>query len=209
MGGKGSGGARANSGQDKKYTSQNADANRRMMNFCKDLMGYELVDFEDGEEQWRRFEGMLRACDKWNLRPNVPALCMVMGMNNAEMYRVLNREFKTYKGQKITELFVQNIQKMYDFVQVYLETALIEEQKNPVKWLFLAKNHFGYTDSRENVIKTVAEKPQLESAEDVAARYRKKLGKTSDDVIEVQNLAAAVPKKRGRPKKLETAKRKK
>ena len=200
MGGKGSGGARKNSGKHLTYTNQDEDSNRRMMNFCKELMVYDLVDFEDGEEQWRRFEAMLNACDKWNLRPNVPALCMVMGMNSAGMYRVLNREFKSYHGQKITTIFVENIQKMYDFVQVYLETALIEEQKNPVKWLFLAKNHFGYTDSRENVIKMEKEKPQLASAEDVAAKYRKKLGKGSDEIIEVQNLAAMTPK-RGRQKK--------
>ena len=195
MGGKGSGGARPNSGHDSRFTSVDPNANKRMMNFCKELAGFDLVDFEDGEEQWRRFEIMLNACERWNLRPNVPAICMVLGMNSREMYRVLNREFKTYKGQKITELFVENCQKMYDFVQVYLETALIEEQKNPVKWLFLAKNHFGYTDSRENVIKTVAEKPQLESAEAVAAKYRKQLGKGADEVIEVKNLASMKPKR--------------
>ena len=201
MGGKGSGGARKNARQDLKYTSQDPDANRRMMNFCKDLMVFDLVDFEDGEEQWRRFEYLLNTCDKWNLRPNIPALCMVMGMNPRQIYHLMAGESKTYKGQKVTTIFTENIQKMYDFVQIYLETALIEEQKNPVKWLFLAKNHFGYTDSRENVIKMKQEKPQLESAEDVAAKYRKKLGKGTDDIIEVQNLASKTKKSKQKAKK--------
>ena len=195
MGGKGSGGSRKNAGRDLKFTSQDPNANKRMINFCKELVKFDLVDFTDGEEQWRRFECMLDACDRWNLRPNIPALCMVMGMNNRQIYHLMAGESKTYKGQKVTELFLENIQKMYDFVQVYLETSLIDEDKNPVKWLFLAKNHFGYTDSRENVIKTVAEKPQLESAEAVAAKYRKQLGKGADEVIEVKNLASMKPKR--------------
>ena len=195
MGGKGSGGYRPNSGHDSRYTSQDPDANHRMMEFCKELVKFDLVDFTDSEAQWKRFEAMLSACDRWNLRPNVPALCMALGMNTRQMYRILNREFKTYKGQEITTIFVENCQKMYDFIQVYLETALIEEQKNPVKWLFLAKNHFGYTDSRENIIKTVDEKPRLSSAEEVAAKYRKQLGKGSAEEIDVLSLTPLRPKR--------------
>lgn len=205
MGGKGSGtspGSHNHSAfKANKYTAQDADENTRIIEFAKELVKFELVDFTDGEEQWRRFEFLLDCCDKYNLRPSVPAMCMALGINSRVSYEMMNGRVKRFGGQEVTTLFIRNLQKMYNFIQLYLEESLIEEQKNPVKWIFLAKNHFGYTDTRENIIKTVDDKPRLASAEDVAAKYRKQLGKASQDVIEVPNLAETKPTKAKVPRR--------
>lgn len=190
MGGRGSGGARSNSlGRQMKLGNIDPDINHRTIEFGKSMLGFDLVDFEDGDEQWRRFYYMCDMADKWGLRPNIPALGLVMGTSNQRLYEIIHGERTKLQGQEVTSLFRGNVQKMYNFIQLILESNLLEETKNPVKWIFLAKNHFDYTDSRENVIRTVDDKPKLESAEEVAKKYRAMLGKTSDEVIEVQNLA--------------------
>ena len=110
------------------------------------------------------------------MKPTVASAGLALGFGRQRFWEIANGLRKAYKGQEVTRECEYACQKIYDCLNAILEGYLNEEQKNPAKWIFLAKNHFGYTDTREQVIRTRDETPKLPSAEEVAEKYAAQLG---------------------------------
>jgi len=170
MGGKGSGGARPGSGN-KGVRAENVDAvfNRRGIAFNKELYQYDLVDFEP-ENIEARFMEYLEICDRHGMKPTVSGVSVACGLDSSRFNDIAHGNRASYKGWRITPETVQAFQKVYKFLESVLENYLSSEGKNPAKWIFLAKNHFGYTDTREQIVTRREDAPSLDTAEDIAKR---------------------------------------
>lgn len=167
------------------------EVNYRTIEFCKSFVFLETVNFNDGEELQKRFSYMLEMCEKWGCKPSVPVFWSSLGLTTSEGNAMLRGEIVTFKGQEVTAFFLEFLKKSLQFLNNILEENLQNEQKNPVKWIFLAKNHFGYSDTKEQVIRTEHSQTALPDASQLLEKYAGQLGAT--DVIEVENLADKTP----------------
>lgn len=170
MGGKGSGGARPGGGN-KGVRAENVDAafNSRVIAFNRELYSFDLVDFEP-ENVESRFMEYLEICDRYGMKPTVSGVSLAFGLDRRRFNEIANGCRHSYMGWKITPETVGAFQKIYKFLESVLENYLSDETKNPAKWIFLAKNHFGYSDTREQIVTHREDAPTLPSAQEIAQR---------------------------------------
>jgi hypothetical protein len=151
--------------------------NHRIIAFGKELLALDAPDYSDAGAMQERFYEYLDLCDRHHVKPMVSSMAQAFGMNRKQLWGVAtrNEHYKTWHG--ITPACVDVIQKAYDFLETNLEISLMEEQKNPVKWFFLAKNYFGYEDQTVRVSRVEVDREALPSPEEVAAKYALQVGK--------------------------------
>ena len=174
---------------------ENRELHHRAMEFGKELIAFDEPDWTDEQELMDRFYRYLELCDKWGIRPMVSSMAQAFGMNRKQLWGVAtrNEHYKHWKG--ITPKCVDVIQKAYNFLETNLEISLMEEQKNPVKWFFLAKNYFGFEDQTVRVERKEAEVTLLPNPDDVVAKYALQVGRPAlnDSPIEVEAEVVDLP----------------
>lgn len=173
MGGKGSGskpGENRGGGRTKRsFADVDKDFNRRVIAFNKELYKFDLVDFEP-ENVEARFYEYLELCDAYAIKPSVTGVAQSFGMDGRRFWEIAHGVIKSHKGWRVTSETTEEFQKIYTFLESVLENFLANEGRNPAKWIFLAKNHFGYSDTREQIVTHREDGKKLPTAEDVAKR---------------------------------------
>lgn len=193
MGGKGSGGARRGSGN-KGVRAENVDAafNSRVIAFNRELYAFDLVDFEP-ENVEARFFAYLDLCDEYGIKPTVSGVSLAFGLDSRRFNEIAHGAISSYHGWKVTSETSDAFQKIYKFLESVLETYLSDETKNPAKWIFLAKNHFGYSDTREQIVTHRESAPALQSATDIARRLGIMSGTNTPALMEAEILEVSEP----------------
>lgn len=189
MGGKGSG--RKNAGSDF-LAGSNVDGktNSKVIRFGIDILKIKNPDLSDPDDIERAFTEFLEMCDKHEMRPMVQSLASVFGIDRQAFWGISNNipKYDNFRGGILTPESRATIKKCYDFLAVIWESSLIEEKGNPVKWIFLAKNHFGYKDQTEQVQVRVDAKPALPEPDDVMAKYAARLGQPAPSLDEPEEI---------------------
>ena len=188
MGGKGSGRYRKGQPNDSPFTGLNPrsvdpDANHWSIELGKRLMGWEPPDYSDPDAMLKRFYDYLDVCDELKMRPLVQGTAMAFGMNRNVMTDIVVGRLPKWKN--LTPESRSVLKKCYDFLQLSWENQLSTETGNPVKWIFLGKNHFGYRDQSERVVAHVDARPQLPDSEAVAGKYAALVGRDEEQVYEL------------------------
>lgn len=189
MGGKGSG--RKNAGSDFiAGTNVDAKTNSRVIQFAKDIYQIEKPDLSDPEDIDRAFFEYLEICDKHAMRPMVQALANAFGIDRRALWGICtdHPKYDNFRGGILTPESRLTVKKCYDFLATIWESSLIEEKGNPVKWIFLAKNHFGYKDQSEQVQVRVEAKAALPEPDEVMAKYAARLGKPAPTLDEPEEI---------------------
>lgn len=157
----------------------------------KDLMLLPDIDFNDPDAIINRYFEYLELCDKHGLKPMVAGMAFAYGINR-HVFGGIARDDKKYANwrQLSTECRAV-IKKVYESLEQLWETYLVEEKGNPVKWIFLGKNHFSYKDQAERVVRTIDETPQLASPSAVASKYKAMVGRPTLELqpIEVKDVS--------------------
>ena len=168
MGGVGSGGRRSTSGA---TDSSKVDKtfNKRVIQFNRHVMAFGEVQFTP-EGIRNRFSDYLDACEDFGMKPTVTGVAMAMGMDRRRFWEIASGNKASWHGQRINSETVDSCKRIYDFLESVLESYLSDEARNPAKWIFIAKNHFGYTDTREQLVRQVPDRAPRLSAAEVAAR---------------------------------------
>lgn len=188
MGGKGSGGARSNSGaRMARMDKVDGELNTRIIEFGKVLMSkFELVDLNDVNAMRERFFEYLDLCEEWKMKPTLSSACMAFGLDRRRFWEIANGMKRSFKGYKLTPETEDFFKKVYDFLEMVLTNVMLDSKGNPATAIFLAKNHFGYKDVSEQVVHRVDDRLSLKSAEEVAAEYSKRLGKSPGHLLEAE-----------------------
>ena len=126
---------------------------------------------------WDRFCDYLDLCERHRIRPMVSSCAQAFCMDRRVFWGIATGSEAHRKWKGVTPSSRDVIKKCYDFLQTNLEISLMEETKNPVKWLFLAKNYFGYEDQTVRVTRQEGDSLQLPSADDVARKYAELVGR--------------------------------
>jgi hypothetical protein len=78
------------------------------------------------------------------------------------------------------------LQKAYNFLETSIEIYLSEEKASPVKWLFLAKNNFGYEDTTVHVARKEEDIKVFASPEQISSRYLGMVGGNTPKLPETE-----------------------
>lgn len=188
MGGKGSGGRRKGAGNGAEKVDP--DVNHRVIQFTIELTKMEKCDLTDPEAIELRFYEFLNLCDKWGMRPGVASYATALGMYRQRLWDITRHDYQqtTVGGMKLTRESLDVIKKHYNFLELSLENLMMADKGNPVKYFFLAKNHFGYKDQSEHINVNIDERAALPTADEVAAKYAAQLGKPQPEVEVVYEL---------------------
>lgn len=183
MGGKGSGGRRKNAGTGAEKVDP--DVNHRVIEYTKELARLEPCDLTDPGAIEERFFDFLALGDKWGMRPGVASYAASLGISRQQLWYITRHDFDsaTINGVKVTRESFSVIKKHFGFLEITLENLMMADKGNPVKYFFLAKNHFGYKDQSEHINVNIDERAALPTADEVAAKYAAQLGKPQPEVV--------------------------
>ena len=177
-------------------TNIDPSTNSKIIAFGKELLALEEPDYSDADAMWERFLEYLDMCDRHQIKPMVNSMAQAFCMDRRTLWAIATDHESRRNWKTLTPSSRNVVKKCYDFLQTNLEVSLMEEQKNPVKWFFLAKNYFGYEDQTVQVRRQEGDSMQLPSAEDVARKYAELVGRPQEPLqleAEVTDLPSDSP----------------
>lgn len=136
-------------------------------------LGLQPLDYKDPEAVSQRTFDYLKICAENGRRPLVEGFCLALGISD-ETARLWMAGAN--KNPKASPESIEVIRRYWGLLRAMYADNLTEEQKNPAKWIFYGKNHFGYTDEKRQIV--IKESP-IDSAateEEVAAKYAEVIG---------------------------------
>ena len=205
MGGKGSGGYRNDMSKARKVnaTKEPRAANPETVHWSvelgKELLGMERPAMDDADAIVERFMEFLDCCDRCHMRPLMTGWAMAMDMSRQDLQKASIGEATVCKRLGVTPISQRALQKCYRFMQLNWESNLADEKGNPVKWIFMGKNYFGYSDTTERITRHIDETPRLASPEEIMAKYALQLGKepAKAELVEVSDVVPELPEASG------------
>lgn len=184
MGGKGSGGYRTDMSEARAKSPvvqaqmpevPNADTNRRIIAFIRELKALPKINLEDYDAVVKRIDEYMELCGVHGIKFQVNGLCVALGITRDDFSDIF-RGYKHIKGMTILPEVKEELQSFYSIMAAYAEASLNEKNTNPAGDIFLMKNHFGYRDTREETVIKVDATPQLAAGEETAKKYAELVG---------------------------------
>lgn len=183
MGGKGSGGLHTTKARMREISplcqtsSANVDPEKNAASIQHNMavmqLGLQPLDYKDAEAVAERTYDYMRLCAENGRRPLVEGYCLALGISDdtARLWMAGAR-----KNPKASPESIEVIRRYWQMLKAMYADNLTEEQKNPAKWIFYGKNHFGYTDEKRQVVIKESPIDQAATEEEVAAKYADVIG---------------------------------
>ena len=122
--------------------------------FHMEFANVERADFKETSSVREHIEYYLLKCAEYDMRPTVIGLANALGIDRMQLYRLYSGNYANGTvPYGASEEVVLLIQKTYNFIAENLESGMQNGKVNPVSAMFLLKNHLGYTDANEVVIR--------------------------------------------------------
>lgn len=160
------------------------DTNRAAIVFGKVLFGLEGPDLSDDEAVLARWYEFLDICADHHVMPMVTGMALAFNIPNAHFRQVVfgTHGNENYKG--ITPTSREILKKGYEILQLTYEFEMKNDIHNPAKYIFLMKNYFGYQDQTVQIHVDAHEGMALQSADDVAEKYKALVGRPAGIPVE-------------------------
>lgn len=126
------------------------------------------IDISDEKQVKDRIAWYFNHCGEDDMKPTVSGLCNALGISNDTLWQWKNGN---YRGATHSEL----IKKTYAILQELWEDYMQNGKINPVSGIFLGKNHFGYQDKTDVVVRRGEDEATIPQ-EVLEERYRDVLG---------------------------------
>jgi hypothetical protein len=105
------------------------------------------INLDSEEEVQERILEYFQYCIGRDIRPGVEGMAMALGVNRRTLW---DWEQGNSRGNSIVRS--DTIKKSKQFLALYLENLAQTGHINPVTWIFMMKNNFGYKDTQDLVI---------------------------------------------------------
>ena len=137
--------------------------NSRFTQHTLHLMQLPAVPLDDEQKVAERIAEYFTICQQDDMKPSVASFALALGYDRNTVWKVANGVLVKPQG------VVNAIKRAYLALNAQLESYMGAGKLNPVTGIFLAKNHFGYTDKTEVEVsaKTDAER----SPDELAQKY--------------------------------------
>lgn len=122
------------------------DEAKQFLKFAIKLKSLSKIKMEDAVAVKDRTAEYFKLCDSAGLRPTRSGYALALGCTTTKIDWIVNN--KSMVDTKTAEIVKDAMQVL----EMVWETCMIEGKINPVSGIFIAKNQFGYVDSKEVVV---------------------------------------------------------
>lgn len=131
--------------------------NTKYINHSLRLADFERVNLKSPEAVNERIRTYFQICAEDDMKPSVVGLALCLGIERGYLW-----ELRTgAKGNvpEVADLLKKAVTILNNQMEDYMQNGKI----NPVSGIFLMKNHYGYTDKQEVVVKPQTEQKDAET----------------------------------------------
>ena len=143
------------------------DENKRYVNHVLESFRLPPIDLNDPEQVRDRIEWYFNHCATNGMKPTVAGICNALKIDRATFYR-----WGSGDRRSGTSEYGNMVKSAKAAIQELWEQYAADGKVNPVTFIFLMKNHFGYADKQEVVVtpqNPLGDDPNIEKLEE---KYR-------------------------------------
>lgn len=150
------------------------------MNHVAFIASLDRIDLDDPEAVHQRFNEYFDNCYKNGMIPSVPEFALALGVSQ----QILT-QWRIGSVQKDKRI-IEDIDRAYQIINATQEGLLLDGQLETVPAIFLDKNHHGYRDTTEAVVRHANLLGETTSPEDLKAKYLKTTTQKAIEASEVE-----------------------
>lgn len=154
----------ANFGQENVEAGDNA----RYIRHAMAAFDLDPIDISDADQVKGRIKWYFEHCGENDMKPTVTGLCNALGIDKGTLWR-------WKEGQVRGATHCDLVKKTYAILEELWEDYMQNGKINPVSGIFLGKNHFGYQDKTDVVVRRGEDEATIPQ-EVLEERYRDALG---------------------------------
>jgi len=135
------------------------DEAKQYLKFAMKIKGLSKIDLNDVVKVKERTKEFFDLCDSVGVRPTRAGYALALGCTTTKIDWIMNN--KSMVDTKTAEIVKEAMQVL----EMVWETCMVEGKINPVSGIFIAKNQFGYVDSKEVIVAPKEDNKTLDEEE--------------------------------------------
>lgn len=148
--------------------------NARYLRHSLSMWNLPVIDISDPKQVEERIVWYFEHCANDDMKPTVSGLALALGIDRKTLYDWSRGNYRDTTHSPI-------VKKAMDILSTLWEDYMQNGKINPVSGIFLGKNHFGYTDKQEIVVKPENPLGEQKNPDEIKQRYLAENPETLDD----------------------------
>ena len=138
--------------------------NARYLRHSLTMLDLPAIDISDPVQVELRIRQYFEQCVGSDMKPTVSGMALALGVDRKTLYDWSRGNYRDVTHSPI-------VKKAMDVLSTLWEDYMQNGKINPVSGIFLGKNHFGYTDKQEIVVKPENPLGEQKSPDEIKQRY--------------------------------------
>ncbi len=148
--------------------------NSRYLRHSLAMWNLPVIDISDPKQVEERILWYFQHCATDDMKPTVSGLAMALGVDRKTLYK-----WSVGESRDVTHSPI--VKKAMEILQTLWEDYMQNGKINPVSGIFLGKNHFGYTDKQEIVVKPENPLGDTENPDEIKRKY---LAENAESIVD-------------------------
>ena len=154
-----------------------AEENKRYVRHVMEAFRLPPIDINDPEQVRERIEWYFDHCMNNGMKPTVAGVCNALKIDRQTFYRWGEGKTRSNSAE-----YCHMVKSAKAAIWELWEQFAADGKVNPVTFIFLMKNHFGYADKQEVVVTPPDPAGDAGSIEELRERYRESVPIDTDGV---------------------------
>lgn len=150
--------------------------NARYLRHSLTMLDLPAIDISDPVQVELRIRQYFEQCVSSDMKPTVSGMALALGVDRKTLYDWSRGNYRDVTHSPI-------VKKAMNVLDALWEDYMMNGKINPVSGIFLGKNHFGYTDKQEIVVKPENPLGEQKSPDEIKQRYLAENPETPIDEI--------------------------
>lgn len=138
--------------------------NARYLRHSLTMLDLPAIDISDPVQVELRIRQYFEQCVGNDMKPTVSGMALALGVDRKTLYDWSRGNYRDVTHSPI-------VKKAMNVLDALWEDYMMNGKINPVSGIFLGKNHFGYTDKQEIVVKPENPLGEARSPEEIKQQY--------------------------------------
>jgi hypothetical protein len=138
--------------------------NARYLRHSLTMLDLPAIDISDPVQVELRIRQYFEQCVGSDMKPTVSGMALALGVDRKTLYDWSRGNYRDVTHSPI-------VKKAMNVLDALWEDYMMNGKINPVSGIFLGKNHFGYTDKQEIVVKPENPLGEQKSPDEIKQRY--------------------------------------
>ena len=138
--------------------------NARYLRHSLTMLDLPAIDISDPVQVELRIRQYFEQCVGSDMKPTVSGMALALGVDRKTLYDWSRGNYRDVTHSPI-------VKKAMNVLDALWEDYMMNGKINPVSGIFLGKNHFGYTDKQEIVVKPENPLGEARNPEEIKQQY--------------------------------------